>query len=65
MLHTKSKGHRHSGSGDIFKNFNHNWAWQPSWSCDQDHLNKLWFPHPKESPLKFEFNWLSGFRGDV
>ena len=20
--------------------------------CDQDHLNKLWLPHPKESPYE-------------
>ena len=30
--------------------------------CDQDHMNKLSFPFPKESPYKFEFNWPSGFR---
>ena len=24
--------------------FYHIWAWRPSWSCDQDHLNKLSFP---------------------
>ena len=28
------------------------WAWRPSWSCDQDHLNKLSFPYPKESPYE-------------
>ena len=28
------------------------WAWRPSWSSDQDHLNKLLFPHPKESPYE-------------
>ena len=43
----------------VLESFNHNLAWQPSWSCDQDNLNKLWFPHPRDSPLKFEFNWLS------
>ena len=53
MLHTKSQGHRPSGSGeDVFKGFYHIWAWRPSWSCDQDHLNKLLFPHPKESPYE-------------
>ena len=42
MLHTKSQGHRPPGSGDdFFKGFYHIWAWWPSWSCDQDHLNKL------------------------
>ena len=25
----------------FFKGFYHIWAWRPSWSCDQDHLNKL------------------------
>ena len=25
---------------------------RPSWSCDQDHLNKLLFPCPKESPYE-------------
>ena len=29
--------------------FYHIWAWQPSWSCDLDHLYKLWFPLPKEA----------------
>ena len=24
-------------------------AWQLSWSCDLDHLYKLWFPLPKEA----------------
>ena len=33
-------------------------AWQPSWSCDQDHLNKLSFPYPKEHP--YEIYSLSG-----
>ena len=30
-------------------------AWWPSWSCDQDYLNKLLFPYPKEPHLKFKF----------
>ena len=34
----------------FLKGFYHIWAGRPSWSCDQDHLNKLSFPHPKESP---------------
>ena len=29
-----------------FYPFYHIWAWRPSWSCDQDCLNKLSFPHP-------------------
>ena len=34
------------------KGFYHIWAWQPSWSCVQ-HLNKLLFAYPKESPYEF------------
>ena len=30
-------------------------AWQPSWSFDQDRLNKLPFPHPMETPYEI---WL-------
>ena len=53
MLHTKSQGHGPSGSEKkIFKGFYHIWAWQPSWSWDQNHLNKLLFPQPKESPYE-------------
>ena len=33
----------------IFKGFYHIWAWQPSWSCDLDHLYKLVFPLFKEA----------------
>ena len=40
----------------IFKGFYHIWAWRPSWSCDLDHLYKLSFPLPKETPHKI---WLS------
>ena len=39
----------------IFKGFYHIWAWQPSWSCDLDHLYKLSFPLPNEVPHKI---WL-------
>ena len=28
------------------------WARRPSWSCDQDHLDKLSFQCPKESPYE-------------
>ena len=41
MLHTKSQGHRPSGS---LKGFYHRWAWQPSWSCDQEHLTNFRSP---------------------
>ena len=36
----------------FLKGFYHIWAWRPSWSCDQDHLNKLSFPRPRESPYE-------------
>ena len=36
----------------FLKGFYHIWAWRPSWSCDQGHLNKLSFPYPKESPYE-------------
>ena len=26
----------------IFEVFYHIWAWRPSWSCDQDHVNKFY-----------------------
>ena len=49
---------------NIFKGFNHIWAWWPSWSCDLDHLYKLSFPLPKEAPHKWL--WLvKRFREDV
>ena len=35
---------------EIFYGFYHIWAWQPSWSCDLDHLYKLLFPLPKDAP---------------
>ena len=51
---TKSQGHRPFGSReDFFFTFLHIWAWRPSWSCDQDHLSKLSFPHTIE--LYFSF----------
>ena len=39
------------------------WAWRPTWSGVENHLNKLLFPHPKESSFEIEFNWPSVFRG--
>ena len=40
IVHAKLQDHRTSGSEeeDFFKGFGHIWVWQPSWSCDQDHL---------------------------
>ena len=53
------------GRGKFLQGFHDIWAWRPSWSYDQDHLNKLSFPHPKQSLyMKFEFNWSSGIRGE-
>ena len=51
----------------FFKGFYHTIStWRPSWSCDQDHVNKLLFWPPKLSPYEsYEFNWPSGFREDV
>ena len=28
----------------LFYYFYHIWAWRPSWSCDQHHINKFSFP---------------------
>ena len=53
MLHIKFQGHWPFGSGE--DGFYHIWACRPSWSCDQDHLNKLSFPHPMETPYEI---WL-------
>ena len=41
MLHTKFHENRPAGSGE---GFYHIWARWPSWSCDQDHVNKFSFP---------------------
>ena len=41
-----------------FLSFYHIWAWWPSWSCDQDHLSKLLFPHPIEAPYEI-WLWLT------
>ena len=49
----------------IFKGFYHIWAWRPSWSCDLDHLYKLWSPPiPRRLHIKFGFDWQSSFRGE-
>ena len=64
MLHTKSRGHRPTGSGgaDFLKGFYNLWVWRPSESGDQDHLNKLRSRVLRSHHMKFEFNWPSGFR---
>ena len=38
-----------------FETVFHIWTWRPSWSCDLDHLCKLWFPFPKEAPHEIWF----------
>ena len=40
MLHTKFRKNQPAGSGEDFCVFYHIWAWRPSWSCDQDIVNK-------------------------
>ena len=56
MLHAKFQDHRISGSGEEdFKVFYHIWAWQPSLSCDLDHLYNLSFPLPRMLHIK---KWL-------
>ena len=57
MLHVKFQGNWPSGSWEEnVLGFEHFWAWQPSWSCDRDHLYKLLFPFLKEAPQKFGFD---------
>ena len=34
------------------KIFDHIWAWRPSWSDDQDIVDKISMPLPKEAPHK-------------
>ena len=36
----------------FFKEFNHIWAWRPSWSMNRDHFSNLSFPPPKEAPYE-------------
>ena len=62
MLHAEFQDHRTSGSGEDFYGFYHIWAWRPSWSCDLDHLYKLYFPFPRRLHIKFGLDWQSGFR---
>ena len=53
MLQTKFQGHWPLDSRE--EDFFTIWAWWPSWSCDLNNLNKLSFPHPKETTNKI---WL-------
>ena len=53
MLHDKFEGHG-SGKEDFCFHIPV-CAWRSSWSCDLDHLYKLYFPLPKEDPYEI---WL-------
>ena len=45
MVHAKFQDHGTSDSEEEgFLRFGHIWAWQPSWSCDQDHFYKNMSP---------------------
>ena len=57
MLPAKFQNHRPSGIGgeDFFKDFYNIQAWWLSWSCDLNHLYKLSFPFPMDSPYEI---WL-------
>ena len=60
MQHTKSHGHWPLKK----KSFYFIWAWWPSWSFHQEHLCKLYSFTLKSIHMKFDLNWLSGFRED-
>ena len=65
MTHTEFQAHRPFSSGEEdFLRFLLQWAWWPSWLCDQERLNKLLFPVPRRLDMKFGFNRLSGFKGE-
>ena len=36
----------------FLKKFYHIWVWRPSWSCNQDIVNKISMPLPKKAPHK-------------
>ena len=56
MLYAKFKDHRTSGSGEKdFKGVSMYAHGDQYWSCNLDHLQKLWFPLPKEAPNKIWF----------
>ena len=45
----------------FFREKNHLWTWQSSWSCDPDHLFKLSFHLPDEVPHKIWFSFIKWF----
>ena len=55
MLHTKFCENWPPVLEKVFEGFLPYMVWLPSWSCDQDAVNKLSFPLPKEAPHKI---WL-------
>ena len=44
MLHTKFRGNRLPVPKKDFEGFYLIWAWQLSWSCDRNQVNKFSFP---------------------
>ena len=64
MLHNKFQGNQPSISGeeDFFKCFYHICALWPSWSGDLDPLKST---VSRMLYIKFDWNWPSGFRGEV
>ena len=63
MLHAKFQDQWTSGSGEEdFYGFYHIWAWQPSLSCDLDHLYKLSVPLPKEASHEIWFSLVKRFQ---
>ena len=55
MLHTKFRGNRPAGFGEVLKGFYTILAWRLSWSCDPNAANKRSFPLIKEAPHKILF----------
>ena len=49
MLHTNPRSPAFWFWRRFLKGFYHIWAWQPSWSCDQNILYKFWLTYHKES----------------
>ena len=71
MLHTKFQGNQPSGSGeeDLTQQF---WrrrffkfSTRPFWSWDLDHSTYFQSTSAKMLYMKFDWNWPSGFRGEV
>ena len=52
MLYTKIQPHSFPSSGEDFKVFYHIWAWWPSCSVVQNHLNKLSTSFGQKAPCQ-------------